>query len=254
MLGITAKTVTTIYGDLSYYRLKSEKNHKNSDILFIHGLGGDKSWFLEQCEHFSLEKYSWIVPDLLGYGSSAKPREKYAYFMDQQAKYLVKVLKEEQVKSIIILAHSMGGPIAISLIEQLKEQDEIKIRGLLYLEGNLDINDAFFSSEIANKSFDEFESQFEPWTEYVEAYPVWASSLDLVNVSDSNQLLIRLQRCLTFPVHFIFGEKNKGRFTSEKLVEESGLSLKFIPNTGHFMHMENPSDFWNLVIDIIQIL
>ena len=47
----------------------------------------------------------------------------------------------------------MGGPIAISLIDKIKNQkiEEIKVKGLFYLEGNLDKNDAFFSDMVLLK-------------------------------------------------------------------------------------------------------
>jgi len=248
---INSKLINTEYGSLHYYRTTNRSSSKNFDILFLHGIGEDKDWFLEQYGSYSLDKYSWIVPDYIGHGRSAKPRDSKAYTMHQQAKSIHHLLKEEHVKSIIILAHSMGGPISISLIEALKQENKVEILGLFYLEGNLDENDTFFSSKVSQTPLEEFEQTFEPWTKHVTPFPIWASSIDLVEVSKTNQLLPRLQKHLKFHSYFVFGEKNKGRFSSEKLVQNLGLEVKFIPDSEHFMYKENPTLFWKYVCDKI---
>jgi len=151
--------------------------------------------------------------------------------MDHQAKNLVQLLIEEvdENHSFIIMAHSLGGPIAISLIEQLSllKQHKTRIAGLFYLEGNMDKNDAFYSSQIAKHSYQEYTKKFEEMLEHIQqnpdeypdgyykkakmigAFPFWATSVDLVSVSESNQLLPRLQKTLQFPVYFVFGAENK---------------------------------------------
>lgn len=137
MTNIKTQKFHTSLGDLTYYRTKSMDS--KIDVLFIHGLGGNKEWFPRHYNLYSIDEFSWIVPDLIGHGKSVKPDIKQAYLMDQQARNLHHVLCEEEVKSLAIIAHSMGGPIAIALIEQLvmKKDQEINVLGLFYLEGNL---------------------------------------------------------------------------------------------------------------------
>ena len=85
--------------------------------------------------------------------------------MENQGQYLYNLLLSENVRSVIIIAISMGGPVAISLIDKIKNQldEKIEVKGLIYLEGNLDKNDTFFSSRIAKYPFEQFKEQFDSW-------------------------------------------------------------------------------------------
>ena len=141
MATINTKFFSTQYGDLEYYQVSN--TNQDYGIIFIHGLGGDKEWFKKQYLEYNLNDYSWIVPDLLGYGNSDKPKLEFVYSMKNQAIVLHNLLIEEEITRVVIIAHSMGGPIAISLIEEImnsRNQNSINIEvlSLFYLEGNLD--------------------------------------------------------------------------------------------------------------------
>ena len=193
--------------------------------------------------------------------------------MKQQAEYLFAILKKEHVRRVSLLAHSMGGAIAVSLIEILAHHNALGVKPklLFYLEGNLDAGDAFFSSMFAKKSFHDFKQEFETicdkilggskedqMIDYVSAFreagpfTIWASSKDLAPISEKGDLLTRLLAYRDFTCYFIFGEKNRGVYSSEKLVRDAHLPLLFIPNAGHGLHTENPSYFWDLVSKLIQ--
>ncbi|MHA2244725.1 MAG: alpha/beta fold hydrolase [Candidatus Hodarchaeales archaeon] len=262
---ILTKKLATKFGNLHY--LQTVKKEEDFVILFIHGLGGNKKWFSSHYGTYKLGEFTWIIPDLIGHGESSKQNLQEAYSMNNQASLLHQLLINENVKSLIILAHSMGGPVAISLIEQITERinQKINVLSLFYLEGNLDENDTFFSSQIAKHSYEEFEKRFDFWIEKLHKniegefvtelqkigpFPLWASSVDLVSISLSNQLLPRLQSALkksNFPVYFIYGGKNKGLFSSQTLVKKAQLPLIFIPEAGHVMFDDNPDAFWKTI-------
>ncbi len=271
MTSLVTKSLETDFGTIVYYA------HTNSlrpmMNLYIHGLGDSRKWFLKHFTTYSLDRFSWIIPDLLGHGDSSKSNASEAYTMDQQAKYLIAILEREHVKQLSVLAHSMGGPIAVSLIELLAHHDapHSKIKLLLYLEGNLDAGDAFFSSIFAKMSFSEFQQDFESicgkilgdsqeehMIEFVSSFrkagpfTIWASSKDLAPISVKGNLLKRLLAHRDFDCYFIFGEKNRGIYSSEKLVRNARLPLLFIPNAGHGLHTENPSYFWATVGELIE--
>ncbi|MBN2230673.1 MAG: alpha/beta hydrolase [Candidatus Thorarchaeota archaeon] len=264
------KNLETEYGTMVYYTYTNPAQPIMN--LYIHGLGDSRKWFLKHFTTYSLDRFSWIVPDLLGHGDSSKSGKTEAYTMKEQAKYLVTLLEREHVEDLSILAHSMGGAIAISLIELLQKQNRgnLKIRGLFYLEGNLDAGDAFFSSLFANMTRTEFEQKFDEIcnkilgdseeehmidfvTSFREAGPftIWASSRDLAPISVKGDLLNRLLTHCDFDCYFIYGEKNKGLLSSEKLVRDAKMPMLFIPNAGHGLHTENPLYFWKIVGDII---
>ncbi len=238
------------FGEIYYYSAIT----KSSDftILYIHGLADNSDWFQQQYEPYHLGKFSWIIPDLIGFGLSSRPDELEAYTMENQAQYLLSILIKEKVKSLVIFGHSMGGAIAIYLVELLAQElkHRIDLLGLFYLEGNLDENDTFYSSKIAGLPFEKYRKK----TIKKNAFRTWASSVNLVKVSKTEILLPKLIKYLHFPVYFVFGEKNKGRFTSEALIKRSKLPLVYIPDAGHFLQVVNPASFWRIITDLLLTL
>ena len=260
--------MVTDQGKISYYYYEKEKAHHT--ILFIHGLGEDKEWFPKLLEKFSLDRYTWIVPDLIGHGESERVDDLALYTMQSQARAIHAILKRKGVKRVAIIAHSMGGPIAVSLIEQLREANGIEPTHLFYLEGNIDNGDAFFSSKVASMTLREYISGFDEWYEHVtretkegllldwykgigNAGPmsVWASSTDLVSVSKSDEVIGRLKNAITFPSYFFFGEKNKGVYSSEKTLRDAGYQILYVPLAGHSMYLENPEWFWEKIHELL---
>lgn len=271
MAGLETKQLITESGTLVYY-IHQNPYHPIVN-LYIHGLGDNRKWFAKHFSDYSLDTFSWIVPDLLGHGDSSKSDNAEAYTMERQANYLAAILEKERVEHLSILAHSMGGPIAVSLIELLTKQESSGAKPILlfYLEGNLDAGDAFSSSQFAKLTPLEFEHLFESWCgrilgdskeehmlDFVEAFReagpfvIWASSKSLAPISIKGDLLDRLLVHRNLSMYFIFGEKNKGVYSSEKLVRSANLPLLFIPEAGHGLHTENPSFFWEAICKLIQ--
>jgi pimeloyl-ACP methyl ester carboxylesterase len=269
-MGLKTEIMATDQGKISYYYYEKEGTHHT--ILFIHGLGEDKEWFSKLLEKFSLDRYTWIVPDLIGHGASERVDDLASYTMQSQAKAIHAILKGKGVKRVAILAHSMGGPIAVSLIEQLKDDNDIAPTHLFYLEGNIDSGDAFFSSKVASMTLKEYTSGFDEWYEQVTReteegllldwykgigntgpVSVWASSTDLVSVSNSGEIMDRLKTAITFPVYFFFGEKNKGVYSSEKTLRDAGYQVLYVPLAGHSMYLENPEWFWEKIHELLSL-
>ncbi|MFX0081515.1 MAG: alpha/beta hydrolase [Candidatus Hodarchaeota archaeon] len=274
MSEIITKTLQSDVGKLVYYKLVG--HNKDVVIIYIHGLAPISYLFVkvfaEQYHEYSLFEYSFLIPNLIGFGESEKPDNLDIYTVEKQGQCLYDLLLSENVSNVIIMGISMGGPVAISLIDKIKNQknSKIKVKGLFYLEGNLDINDAFFTSIIVKHTFEQFKEQYNSWVdnlikmskpedeEYLEGfremgpYPTWGMSYDLVKLSESNQLLPHLQQLSDFPMYFVFGEKNKGRFTSESLVKNANLPVIYIPNAGHSMRQDNPEGFWKITKELFK--
>jgi pimeloyl-ACP methyl ester carboxylesterase len=186
--------------------------------------------------------------------------------MQHQAEAISEIVREMKPRNLAIIAHSMGGPIAVSLIEKLAQETEIEVTHLLYLEGNIDIGDAFFSSKVASREHEEYMEKFESWYSRVvnqtdnqlllDAYrgiydagptSIWASSMDLVRVSKSGEIIDKLKKMRGVEKHFFFGDESKGVYSSERLVIDLGYQVYYVPEAGHMMHLENPDWFWKKI-------
>lgn len=235
-------------------------------LLLIHGLGSSKEDFLSIFEYRDLTANNILIPDLVGHGDSSRPSN-FSYLMADQADILSRLLNALSIKSsIVLIAHSMGGPIAISLAELLGN----RIIGMIYAEGNIDEGDCFFSKTVIDsfssedwkaRGFDQFLMKFQNNQEmtafaksFAKAGPVtsYSSSQDLYRVSKKDMLLMRLVQ-LSIPVLGMYGAKNKGKFSSEKKLLAK-FPVRFIPDAGHAMMQDNPNFFYNTVIEYVNSL
>ncbi|HET9223616.1 MAG TPA: alpha/beta hydrolase [Roseiflexaceae bacterium] len=81
-------------------------------IVCVHGAGGQAEQWKHQIEHFS-QRYRVVAPDLRGHGQSEQPRSSYSLeeFLEDFAQTLEQLRVAEP---FILLAHSFGGPIALT--------------------------------------------------------------------------------------------------------------------------------------------
>jgi len=252
----------TISKDLSvsyYYSMGT----KDITIVLIHGLGTSKEDFLPILNYEELTSYDIIFADLVGHGESSTPKD-FSYTMDDQAKVLYNLLNILSMKKeVLIIAHSLGGPIAVSLAEMLGN----KVAGIIYAEGNIDQGDCFFSEVITTKhTFKEWKTtgfkemvdkllEDPAYQEYVKSFkkagPIttYKSSQDVYKISVEENILKRLVQ-LSVPVLAIYGENNKGKFTSESKLSAE-FPICFIPDAEHDMILSNPDAFYQAVIDFL---
>ncbi len=82
-------------------------------FAFLHGAGGHKSQWEAQVEYFAHRGYGILVPNLPGHGSSKKIRQ---VSITQYAILILDLIKELNLKNIILCGHSMGGAIIMEIM------------------------------------------------------------------------------------------------------------------------------------------
>jgi pimeloyl-ACP methyl ester carboxylesterase len=83
-------------------------------VVFVHGLGSNLKFWRYQIDAFAKAGYRVIAADMLGYGKSSKPAG-FSYSMPDMAEVLHALLLAREVKKPILVGHSMGGQVAMSL-------------------------------------------------------------------------------------------------------------------------------------------
>ena len=254
------RVLKTSLGTVSYLRSVSTTTQRTG--LFIHGLGCDGAWFSEHFARQDLSFLAWLVPDLPGHGASGRLAVPAAYRMENQAQALAELLSAEGSTELVMVAHSMGGLIALRLAEIFEGRSGPRVLGFVFAEGNIDENDTFMSRTVAEQNWETFvtsgwgrligDLSLEPqMASYVRTLTsagpltVHASCLSVMAHS-REEVTTALLRRFALPKLFIFGERNRGRFTSELVAQRFG-EVRYVPDAGHAMHEDNPDAFWTLI-------
>lgn len=92
------------------------RGNGDTALVFIHGWCGDRTWWKHQADAFAGD-YKIVTIDLGGHGESGKDRKKWSALGlagDVQA-----VIKQLGFKRVILVGHSMGGPIALEAARRM---------------------------------------------------------------------------------------------------------------------------------------
>jgi pimeloyl-ACP methyl ester carboxylesterase len=98
---------------ISYWRLGS-----GPPILLLHGLPGSATSWLAVAQRLAAW-HELIVPDLLGFGASAKPTSLAQLHAAGQADALAQLLDELALDRVVVVGHDFGGPVAVQLAGRL---------------------------------------------------------------------------------------------------------------------------------------
>lgn len=99
-------TVTSFDGVKICYEISGEGD---VPIIFIHGWSCDRSFWAKQIEYFS-KNHKVISLDIAGHGDSGSSRK--IYTTESFARDVAALIENLELEKVILVGHSMGGPIA----------------------------------------------------------------------------------------------------------------------------------------------
>ena len=227
-------------------------------IFLVHGLGCSKDSFHHFWNRTDFDDYSVLALDLAGFGESSKSN-KFSYTMEAQARICTEILTKFSDKNLHIVAHSMGGAVALLLPDEILNGTKT----FTNVEGNLIGADCgIISRKIISVPPEVFESDFFPelrdkFNSFGERYTaidstsadaLYKSAESLVAWSDSNKLL---EIFLALPCRkaYFFGDENTDLPTVTRVGDVQKVKIK---QSGHFPMNDNPQDFYGELYEFLK--
>ncbi|CAG8299311.1 unnamed protein product [Penicillium olsonii] len=232
-------------------------------ILFLHGFGSCKEDLADIFVNPRVQHHGFIAFDAPGCGHSTSDN-----LSATDISFLVAtaeaILSHFKITQFHLMGHSMGGLTALLLAHRHPDQ----VLSFVDIKGNLASEDCFLSRQIFNFPSDDPEAFLDAFitrTRESKSFgnPLYASTLrarvragavraifeSMVQLSDGGELLGMFLR-LPCPKIFMFGEENRGLSYLGRL-EQDGVELALIPESGHFPMYSNPVEMWRRIGDFL---
>lgn len=234
----------------------------NNLVVFLHGWGGSKACFSDAFSSDSLKEYGICTIDLVGFGESEKSVD-FSYDLFDQANIVALAINSLKAKQVYLVGHSMGGGIGLLAAPMVND-----LAIFINAESNLAPNGSGMDSRAAARQpfwlFKFFtlplikallrlhpRHSMRLWAQwYGDASPLglYRSVQSLVKWSDSGKLL-PLFKSLPHKV-YLYSANGKRK---KDVVPKLSKSITYrIPNSGHALMGDNPSDFYETVAKIIR--
>ncbi len=238
-------------------------NYGNADkaLVFVHGWSCDESYWDRQVEGFK-DDYRIVTIDLAGHGESGTEREDWtiqAYGRDVAA-----VVNHLDLSEVILIGHSMGGPVCIEAARNLPQKTVALIGVDTYQDLTQNLTeqqaDMFIAPFRQNfvlqvKNFvklmfpEDGDTALAAWVadDMAEADPLIAmSSMKSLFLYDTEAALKEMRK----PIRAINTDMFPTNVQGNKQAAES-FELKIMPGHSHFLHMEDPEEFNKLLAETI---
>ena len=244
---------------------------KDIDLVLVHGLLGSLSFF--KPENY-LPNINVLCPDLHGYGKS--PLKNNLTLLDQ-VDYLKQYLQTEANSPCWLLGHSVGGAVVTMFAAQYPDL----VAGIINVEGNFTIKDAFWCQSISEKNPADWEIEYlkmmsdpEKWLSdsqvslsservlwakeilaYQDAATVQAVAKAVVNGTDSANYVSIVSKVMDshIPVYLLAGQYSLEGWDIPDNVRNLAKALIVTKETGHMMMLENPTEFCSVINDIVSV-
>jgi len=233
-------------------------------LVFVHGWSCDKSYWKNQVPYFE-KNYTVVTLDLAGHGDSGLGRKNWT--IESFGADVAAVVKALDLKRVILIGHSMGGPVIIEAARLMPD----RVIGLVGVDTFQDFAQRF--PEDQRKAFlDPLTANFQGTTDrFVRSmFPDNADSALVAGIaadmaSEPAEVGIGAMKSiinydpvpalkeLKIPIRCINADKWPTNVEGNKKLAYS-FEVKFMPGRGHFVHLEDPATFNGLLAETIQEL
>ncbi|MFE9779128.1 alpha/beta fold hydrolase [Streptomyces sp. NPDC005775] len=220
--------------------------------VYLHGLGATSpAYFAQAAAHPLLTGRRSLLVDMLGHGISDRPTD-FDYRLESHADALAEALTCAGVGDAELVAHSMGGSVAVVLAARHPQL----VSRLVLVDANLDpvapVRGAQGSSGIAALSESDFLAG--GWQGIRDlAGPHWWSTMRLAGLEALHRSAVHLTRGGTPPVRelllglsiprtFLFPQAD-GAPAGAGALTGAGVRVVPVPDCGHNIMLDNPDAF-----------
>lgn len=235
------------------YRLAARYRDVGDElILFLHGLGCSKENWRDAWHCREFRDKSLLGLDFLGFGRSPRPAH-FGYTLEEHAAVLGAVIDLHASKQIHLVAHSMGGSIALLLPPRTLS----RLYSLILVEARLFKSSCGFAAEAVNFTCEQFissefsriqkrigaDTQAEYDLKRADPAAFYYSACSLVDWARGRVMFDKFEAAPCRKV-FLYGADN--RFL-EEVGEIPGDLKAGIREAGHFVMHDNPHDLYRRV-------
>lgn len=218
--------------------------------VYLHGLGAMSApYFVPVATRPELAGHRSLFVDLLGHGLSDRPPD-FGYTLGEHAAALATALDFAGVRAADVVAHSMGGRVAVVLAHHRPDL----VGRLVLVEANLEPSPAPTVGGSGINAYTEAEFLTGGLAATLDRVgPLWAATMrlaDPVGLHRSSVHLVAATRPtmrqmlvrLPIPRTFIQGERGSPVRDPEGLTA-AGVRVLTVPNAGHNVMLDNPDAF-----------
>jgi pimeloyl-ACP methyl ester carboxylesterase len=218
--------------------------------VYLHGIGASSPpYYAAVASDPRLREHRSLLLDLLGFGLSDRPCD-MAYTLEEHADTVARALGAAAVSEADLIAHSMGGAVAIVLAARHPEL----VSNLVLIDANIDPYVPVVapgSSGIATYSEREFvtggwqevrDRVGEHWWATMRLAGLQALHRSAVHLARGTTPTMRQQLCaLAIPRTFLHPAGDEPARPDE--LRAAGIKLVAIEHTGHNIMLDNPEAF-----------
>lgn len=218
--------------------------------VYVHGLGAaSAAYHAHIAARPELVGRRSLFVDLPGHGLSDRPAD-FGYTLEDHADALAAALDKAAVREAEIVAHSMGGSVAIVLADRRPDL----VARLVLTEANLDPHPPRTAGSSGIAAYEEEHFVNEGHARVLERVgPLWAATMRLADpralhrsarglVEGTNPAMRTTLRRLTMERVYLQGALS-GALPGHGELVASGVRVVMVPDAGHNVMLDNPAAF-----------
>lgn len=262
---MTKKTITVTGLKISYL---DNDIHSKKTLVFIHGNSSSADAFKNQLSSPLLESYRRIAIDIPGHGASESSEHYSVAFFSN---VIVDFLSHLKLENVILVAHSLGGHIAIQSVPKLKKCIGIFLFGSTLLKSPKSLEEAFlpnpsmeflFKNILNEEDIDQLTHSLTQGTNKT----IIKESIKQTDVLFREKLLSSIQpegfidevtiaENLNLPIAIVIGSDD--HFINIDYLKTLVLptlwnnSIQILSKSKHYPNLEHPKAFNTLLIDFV---
>lgn len=232
-------------------------------LVFVHGWSCDRSYWRGQLEPFS-QRYKVVAIDLAGHGASGTERKNYT--MESFGSDVAAVVNKLGLQRVILIGHSMGGDVIAATARLLPHDhiaglvmvDTYKKLGAGRTPEQVDAFVASFRTDFVDSVRSFVRGMFEPnadstlvaWVanDMSSAPPDIALSA-MKSARNYSREITKALIDVKLPVTAINSDNAP---TDTASMQKYGVEVLVMPGVGHFMMMEDPKRFNEILEGVIE--
>ena len=235
---------TTIEVDSNHMHYVHILNNRPNLVVFVHGSPGSWSAFADFMKSDTLLQYFDIISvDRPGYGLSDRGRPEPG--LERQAYLLAQVLKAFHHQRIVLVGHSLGGPVIARLAMDYPELTQ----GLVLVAPSIDPEQEKY--EWYRTWID---SKVGGWLTPID---FWVSNEEILPLRQELEEMLPLWDRISVPTIVIQGTndmlvpKENAEF-ARRMINDSLVDIRYLEGANHFIPWSQPNAIEEALLDLAQ--